>query len=129
MLGGISPHAPHGTAGYHCNDGVELMCYDDGSAGSKQHKACGASQAQLFDCNHDDYFSTSPAPGSWLASHWNVAGSSFLSTSWSAAADPASPAPAPSSSPSSAPDDSAAAQSSPGPRPLVSVPPVPGSRS
>jgi hypothetical protein len=32
----------------------------------------------LLDCNHDDYFDPDPAPGSYLATHWNMARSSFL---------------------------------------------------
>ncbi|MER5417610.1 RICIN domain-containing protein, partial [Streptomyces virginiae] len=32
----------------------------------------------ILDCNHDDYFHTSPKPGSYLATHWNIADNQFL---------------------------------------------------
>jgi hypothetical protein len=125
MLGGISPHAPHGTAGYHCNDGAELMCYDDGSARSTQHAVCGSSHARLFDCRSDDYFSTAPARGSWLAKHWNVATSSFLSPAWSEATTaPPGPSPEPSATAASGDAAAGADQPSPAPQPVVSLPPL-----
>lgn len=97
MLGSVQKGAPHATAGFHCRDGNDLMCYDDGSAGSRQVSTCASSQATLLDCQHDDYFSTAPARGSWLATHWNVAGSAFLSPTWtdSGPAATASPQPSP----------------------------------
>jgi hypothetical protein len=39
---------------------------------------CPEAGELLLDCNDDDYFNPSPAPGSYLAEHWNVARSSFL---------------------------------------------------
>ena len=119
MLGGVSARAPHGTAGFHCNDGVEVMCYDDGSARATQHRVCGSEHARLFDCHSDDYFSTAPAAGSWLAGHWNVAFSSFLSPAWS---EPAPTPPAPEEETSSDP------AADPAPTPLVSLPPLLGIR-
>ena len=41
----------------------------------------GVTNQLLLDCNHDDYFSMSPAPGGCLASCWNTAKSNFLVTS------------------------------------------------
>ncbi len=116
MLGGVQKSAPHATAGWHCRDGGDLMCYDDGSAGSRQTSVCPSSQASLLDCRHDDYFSTAPAAGSWLASHWNVATSGFLSAGWT---DPAPAAPQPDAQPDGQPDPpqpSPGPTSSPGPK-------------
>ncbi len=90
ILGGVQPTAPHGTWNYHCSDESELMCYDDdsnkdGFVGSHEQlvpltQTCPKRHERLLDCNHDDYFSTTPTPDSWLGQHWNVADSSFLTS-------------------------------------------------
>jgi hypothetical protein len=90
ILGGVQPTAPHGTWNYHCSDESELMCYDDddtadGFVGSHGvlvplTYSCPKAHERLLDCNHDDYFSTSPSPDTWLGQHWNVADSSFLTS-------------------------------------------------
>jgi len=80
-LGGVQRSAPHATAGWHCADESDVMCYDDGGAGPRRTFQCGLRSGAIlsaFDCNQDDYFNPSPAPGSYLASHWNVYDSAFL---------------------------------------------------
>jgi hypothetical protein len=78
-LGGVQQDAPHATAGGHCWDDADIMCYDDGS-GVPVQQVCAAAQEDLLDCNHDDYFSTDPSPGTFLADNWNTASSGFLDT-------------------------------------------------
>jgi hypothetical protein len=90
ILGGVQPTAPHGTWNYHCYDEWELMCYDDDftldgyvtshGASVPLAQVCPKSHEGLLDCGDDDYFSTDPPPDSWLAEHWNVASSSFLTS-------------------------------------------------
>jgi hypothetical protein len=89
MLGGVQPNAPHATKAFHCRDESDRMCYVD-AAGVVMNQVCAAANERLLDCNGDDYFNTNPAPGSWLATHWNVANSAFLAPS-----DPGSPPPPP----------------------------------
>jgi hypothetical protein len=82
-LGGVQLSAPHSTPYSHCWDGQDLMCYADGSSGSQPYTTTvcptiSGALPQSFDCNRDDYFNPAPAPGSYLATHWNVYRSVFL---------------------------------------------------
>lgn len=104
MLGGVQRSATNGTAGFHCSDGLDVMCYDDRTAGSTQRSVCGKERVRILDCRNDDYFSTAAPRGSYLQTHWNTARSSFLAATLS---DPAAaPAPGGSSSPSASPEPS-----------------------
>ncbi|TAL24439.1 MAG: hypothetical protein EPN99_02870 [Frankiales bacterium] len=104
MLGGVQSSATNGTAGFHCSDGLDVMCYDDRTAGSTQRAVCGKERVRILDCRNDDYFSTSAPRGSYLQTHWNTARSSFLAATLR---DPAAePAPRSSPSPSASPEPS-----------------------
>ncbi|MFN2608502.1 MAG: RCC1 domain-containing protein [Acidimicrobiales bacterium] len=84
-LGAVQASAPHATGAQygHCTDDYDRMCYDDGSGRTVTVVCPNAVQEQLYDCNHDDYFSTSPAAGSYLATHWDTAENVFLSAAGS----------------------------------------------
>jgi antitoxin (DNA-binding transcriptional repressor) of toxin-antitoxin stability system len=78
-LGAVQRSAPHHSASWHCLDESDILCYDDdGSGGFATYNACNSTTGQLFDCNQDDYFNPSPAPGSYLATHWNIYNSVFM---------------------------------------------------
>ena len=79
LLGGVQTSAPNATPGFHCLDESDRLCYADGSTSARVRLVCPSSNEAVYDCNHDDYFHTSPAPGSYLATHWNTASSAFLS--------------------------------------------------
>jgi Calx-beta domain-containing protein len=83
-LGAVQPSAPNASPAGHCRDDSDRMCYQDGSVTTLLTR-CPTDQEALFDCDGDDYFSTAPPPGNYLADHWNTAASSFLS---GAATDP-----------------------------------------
>lgn len=73
MLGAIQNDAPNSDWNHHCWEEWDLMCYP-----LVGFIRCDLSNARLLDCNGDDYFNTNPRPGSYLATHWNVANSMFL---------------------------------------------------
>jgi hypothetical protein len=79
-LGAVQPGAPHATVYGHCTDGSDVMCYPDNPDGVTPvtQNVCPAYLDSLLDCNGDDYYSTMPAVGSYLSSHWNNASSQFL---------------------------------------------------
>ena len=77
-LGGVNINAPHATPLGHCTDDGDVMCYEDAPF-TRLQDVCPAEGDALLDCNGDDYFHPRPDPGSYLATHWNVADSSFLS--------------------------------------------------
>jgi hypothetical protein len=82
-LGGVQHSAPHMTPFWHCWDGRDVMCYDDGSTGSQPYTTTmcdfsGGAIPQTYDCGHDDYFNPDPPPGSYLATHWNIYTSAFM---------------------------------------------------
>lgn len=79
-LGGVQPGGPYSTAGYHCRDVRDIMCYNDGTLGSSSIvKRCTRDiDFWLYDCKHDTYYrGNSPSTG-WLSNHWNAANSGFV---------------------------------------------------
>jgi hypothetical protein len=75
-LGGVQLTAPHSDGNFHCTEGYDNMCDHSGHAVTTV--CTNTAGDSWFDCNHNDYFSTSPAAGSYLATHWNTANSQFL---------------------------------------------------
>lgn len=69
-LGAVQNDSPNGSGGFHCNDGVDVMCYADGGSRSDYDPAV-CSEPQL-DCNGDDYFNVAPAPDTYAATAWNL---------------------------------------------------------
>jgi hypothetical protein len=81
-LGAVQFSAPNASGGwFHCVDEYDQMCYSDFPNYPPLHYTCtDPAHEYRLDCNHDDYFHTNPSPGSYLATHWNVANSGFLSS-------------------------------------------------
>jgi len=98
-LGAVQCSAPHSscpageTGKNHCWDETDVMCYDDGGSyfrgpdgvrGTDDDRTTTvvcpnySSEAEQWDCNKDDYFNPSPGAGSYLATHWNIAYSDFV---------------------------------------------------
>lgn len=79
-LGAVAGDAPHASGHGHCTETGDLMCNGQHSPDDPVVRACPAWQGNWFDCGDDDYFSTSPEPGSYLDSDRNIARSPFLDT-------------------------------------------------
>jgi len=77
-LGGVQLSAPHSSGHWHCTDENDQMCYQDGGDVVLTYPCADAAQSDIFDCDHDDYFSTAPAADSYLADHWNTARSDWV---------------------------------------------------
>ncbi|HSW78681.1 MAG TPA: carboxypeptidase regulatory-like domain-containing protein [Candidatus Babeliales bacterium] len=81
-LGGVQNDSPNASGGDHCNDGYDIMCYNDhGSTSSYTIRACPSyGNSHTYDCHRDDYFNASPAVAgsNYLSNHWNTANSRFL---------------------------------------------------
>jgi hypothetical protein len=96
LLGGTQPSAPNANDNFHCTDDADVLCYDDDGvldglvwARGEQvplRSVCAEAHERLLDCGNDDYFHTDPPAGSYLATHWNVAASSFLTAEGAVAA-------------------------------------------
>lgn len=76
-MGAVEDTAPHATGRGHCDDGYDVMCYDDRSSDEEtrtyREDACELGpRGMRYDCNYDTYFDTEPESGSWLATHWNL---------------------------------------------------------
>jgi ricin-type beta-trefoil lectin protein len=83
-FGAVQRSAPHSSAYGHCWDDEDIMCYDDGGLPNPPGglvKVCAGAPENQIDCNSDDYFDVTPTAGSYLATHWNVANSQYLTGS------------------------------------------------
>jgi hypothetical protein len=77
-LGAVNNNAPNGSGLAHCVDEWDVMCYKDGPNTVIVTKCPDRAHDQRLDCNHDDYYHTNPAAGSYLANNFNVADNLFL---------------------------------------------------
>jgi hypothetical protein len=73
-MGAVQDDVPTSSGAGHCNDGIDVMCYDDGGARSDYvDTACPAATAPVtpedeqLDCNADTYFHPAPPTGNPLA--------------------------------------------------------------
>jgi Ricin-type beta-trefoil lectin domain len=81
-LGAVQRSAPNSSAYGHCWDDEDIMCYDDGGLPNPPGglvKVCPGAPENQIDCNNDDYFDVTPS--GYLATHWNVANSQYLTGS------------------------------------------------
>ncbi|HVF04947.1 MAG TPA: hypothetical protein VNA20_08915 [Frankiaceae bacterium] len=77
-MGAVQDGAPHASGWEHCNDGLDIMCYDDdGPTSSFTTTRCSTHK---LDCGYDTYYDTVTEYGEWLSTHWNIgwSGNYFL---------------------------------------------------
>ena len=83
-MGAVQNSAPHSTGAWHCYQRNDVMCINDGGPYYQQGGRMafcndGQTLADEWDCGRDDYYNPDPSPGSYLATHWNLYHSAFLS--------------------------------------------------
>lgn len=85
-MGAVQNSAPDASGAGHCDGsgGQDVMCYSDGGSQWDSTHACGTVSGQHYDACHNDYFHTSPAPGSYLATNHNIG----ANTSWASFSNP-----------------------------------------
>ncbi|MFB7668496.1 RICIN domain-containing protein [Kitasatospora sp. NPDC056138] len=114
-LGAVNNSAPHSSKAGHCTDEWDLMCYSDAPYYPQMQIRCpNRDQDERLDCNHDDYFNTSPEPGSYLTTHWNIANNQFLIAGGGTGPNP-NPSPSPTLKPTGRPTPTATPTPSPTP--------------
>jgi hypothetical protein len=125
-LGAVNNSAPHSSKAGHCTDEWDIMCYSDAPYYPKMQIVCPDNKHDdRLDCNHDDYYNTNPAPGSYLTTHWNVADNQFLIQGNGGNPDPnPTPTPTPSPTPTSGPSPTGRPTPSPTPSPTSSPSPT-----
>ncbi len=105
VMGAVQTSAPNATPGFHCTDEYDVLCYRD-APGVTLRYLCPPAADRLLDCNDDDYFSTDPRPGTYLANRWNLANSRFLLAGGST---PPTTSPPTTSPPTTSPDEAPSA--------------------
>jgi len=122
-LGAVNNSAPNSSRAAHCTDEWDVMCYSDAPYYPAMRTICpDRGHDERLDCNHDDYYNTSPRAGSYLTTHWNVANNQFLMTGNGTKPDPdPTPNPSPSPTPSPSPSPSPTGSTVPSTGPDVTV--------
>ena len=77
-LGAVNNNAPNASGAAHCVDEYDVMCYKDSDGVVLRYSCPNQALDNRLDCNHDDYYHTSPPAGSYLATYYNVADNLFL---------------------------------------------------
>ncbi|XVU23294.1 RICIN domain-containing protein [Actinoplanes sp. CA-054009] len=123
-LGAMQAGSPNASGLGSCLDDYDLLCGPDRS-GKQVREVCPKKHETRLDCGHDDYFSTDPKPGSYLAKNWNVAQSEFLLRSDGGDDIPDAPG-APEPAETASPEVTSSATPAPSsPTPSVSAAPLP----
>ncbi|MGQ0535410.1 MAG: M12 family metallo-peptidase [Methanobacteriota archaeon] len=78
-MGAVQLSAPHDTGGWHCYDGYDILCYDDGGPDGWRYSTSWCAKRTIngvleepYDCGNDDYFHRSPTGSNYLTNHWNL---------------------------------------------------------
>ncbi|MFJ9454505.1 RICIN domain-containing protein [Kitasatospora sp. NPDC101447] len=124
-LGAVNDSAPNSSKAGHCVDEWDLMCYSDAPNYPKMKTVCpDNSHDDRLDCRHDDYYNTNPAPGSYLATHWNVANNRFLIAGGGTGPNP-TPTPTPTPTKTGGPSPTPTKTGGPSPTPTSTASPSP----